>query len=67
MNGEKAALIEMLFGFGVVLAWALWELWSLDRDKRRAAKNPSARPQVERARDSEGQHGADDGGSQTPQ
>lgn len=43
MNGHKLALVEMVFGFGVVLAWAFWELWSLRRDKRRDAEAAAAR------------------------
>ena len=43
MSGPTAALIEMVFGFGVVLAWAFWELWSLRRDKRRDDEAAAAR------------------------
>lgn len=61
MNGHTAALIEMTFGFGVVLAWAFWELWSLRRSQRR-----DAAASAERARHTERQHGADEGGPKTP-
>lgn len=67
MNGSHFALIEMVFGFGVVLAWAVWELWSLRRDRRRDARAASSRTPTEGSRHAEGQHGADNGGSQTPQ
>jgi hypothetical protein len=32
-------LIEMLFFFGAVLAWALWELWSV-----RPGRKPDRKP-----------------------
>lgn len=66
MNGPDFALIEMVLGFGVVLAWAFWELWSLRRDKRRAADTVSAETRPEGSRHPEGQHGAHGGGSETP-
>lgn len=31
--GDYLGLIEMLFVFGVVLAWAVWELVKLKRDR----------------------------------
>ena len=33
------ALVEMLFTFGVVLLWGVYQLWSLRRD--RSKKKPS--------------------------
>lgn len=74
MSGSTAGLIEMVFGFGVVLAWAFWELWSLRRDKRRDAEGAAARLSAQGSTQSsaqgsghpEGQHGADGGGTQTP-
>lgn len=67
MSGHAAGLIEVVLVFGVVLAWAFWELWALRRDKRRDAEAASARSAAERPGHPERQHGADDGGSQTPQ
>jgi hypothetical protein len=32
-------LIELLFFFGAVLAWAVWELWSVRRPRQK--KGPS--------------------------
>lgn len=61
MSGWAMGVIELGLIFLPILAWAIWELWSLKREKRRDAVL------AERARHAEGQHGADDGGSQTPQ
>lgn len=67
MSGHAAGLIELVLVFGVVLAWAFWELWSVRRSRRGDAEAASAGPGTERPGHAEGQHGADDGGSQPPQ
>ncbi len=35
MDHKYFGLVEMLFSFGVVLAFAIWEVYSLRRDKKR--------------------------------
>lgn len=54
MEGSKAALVEMLFSFGVVLALLVWQLVSLrkyrkyddevNRKRREAPRDPSPPP-----------------------
>ena len=54
MEGSKAALVEMLFSFGVVLALLVWQLVSLrkyrkhddevNRRRREASRNPHDSP-----------------------
>ena len=48
---EKAPLlaIEILLGFGVPIAWGVWQLISLRRDNRKAAEQEAARANVSRA------------------
>ena len=48
---EKAPLlaIEILLGFGVPIAWGVWQLISLRRDNRQAAEQEAARAAVSRA------------------
>ena len=48
---EKAPLlaIEILLGFGVPIAWGVWQLISLRRDNREAAEQEAARSAVSRA------------------
>lgn len=31
--------LELLLGFGVPIGWALWELWTLRRDRLRAQQS----------------------------
>lgn len=62
MSGTQVFIVEMVLVFGLILAWAVWELFST----RRALKR-DREASAERARHAEGQHGADDGGSQPPQ
>ena len=31
-------LVELIYFFGVALAWSLWELWSLKREQNRRAQ-----------------------------
>lgn len=61
MSNNVIGLIELMLIFVPVLCWGLWELWSLKRDRTRAAAL------AERARHAEGQHGPDDRGPQTPE
>jgi hypothetical protein len=37
--------LEIFLGFGVPLAWGVWELWSLRRERRRDAER-AAREQA---------------------
>ncbi len=48
---EKAPLlaIELVVGFGVPIAWGVWQLISLRRDNRRAADEAAARAAVSHA------------------
>lgn len=62
MTGQQVFIVEMVLVFGLILAWAVWELFSTRRSLKRD-RDASA----ERARHPEGQHGADDGRSQPPQ
>lgn len=62
MSGTQVFIVEMVLVFGLILAWAIWELFSTRRSLKRD-RDASA----ERARHAEGQHGADDGRSQPPQ
>lgn len=59
MSGWSMGVIELGLIFLPILAWAFWELWALRRDRKRDEVQSA-----ERARHAEGQHGADDGGSQ---
>lgn len=40
---ENAGLVEVALAFGVAIAIGLWQLWTLRRDKRRAAARDAAR------------------------
>jgi heme/copper-type cytochrome/quinol oxidase subunit 2 len=62
MTGNQVFIVEMVLVFGLVLAWAVWEVFSTRRSLKRD-RDASA----ERARHSEGQHGADEGRPQPPQ
>jgi len=55
VSGHILFIVELGLVFGLVLAWAVWELWSLDRDKRRRGRDASA----ERAGHAEGEQRAD--------
>jgi predicted membrane-bound mannosyltransferase len=48
---EKAPLlaIEIVVGFGVPIAWGVWQLISLRRDNRKAAEEAAAKAAVSRA------------------
>ncbi|ADL02356.1 hypothetical protein Bresu_3050 [Brevundimonas subvibrioides ATCC 15264] len=56
MSGDQVFLIEMVLVFGLVLAWAVWELTSLRRSRKR-----DQALEAERARHAEGQHRPDQG------
>jgi len=47
MTGHALGLVELLLVFGVVIAWALWEIRSTTRslreDRRRAARQDETR------------------------
>lgn len=62
MSGTQVFIVESVLVFGLVLGWAVWELFSTRRSLKRDRE-----ASAERARHSEGQHGADDGRSQPPQ
>lgn len=62
MSGTQVFIVESVLVFGLVLGWAVWELFSTRRSLKRDRE-----ASAERSRHSEGQHGADDGGSQPPQ
>jgi hypothetical protein len=64
MSTNTLFFIELFLVHGAVLAWAVWEVWSLRRDKRRAAAAVEA--SAERAGHAEGEQGADPGRAQTP-
>ena len=53
MSNNLAFFIELVLVFGGVLAWAVWELWSVRRDQRRSS--------AKRTRHPEGEHGPDEG------
>lgn len=36
MSDHTFGILDLMFGFGVPLAWGIWELLKLRRDKRRA-------------------------------
>ena len=42
MAGLPLISLEIFLGFGVPLAWGLWELWGLRRERRRDAQRGSA-------------------------
>lgn len=52
MTSDVMFFTEMVLLHGVVLGWAFWELWSLNRDKRRSDAAASA----ERTGHAEGEH-----------
>lgn len=58
MNSWAMGVIELVLIFVPILGWAIWEVWSLKREKKRDAAL------AKRARHAEGQHGPDDGGPQ---
>ncbi|MBB5746002.1 hypothetical protein GGR13_001586 [Brevundimonas variabilis] len=60
MSSWAIGIIELMLLFVPVLGWGLWELWSLNREKKRDLAS------AERARHAEGQHGPDDRGPQSP-
>lgn len=62
MSGQQVFIVEMVLVFGLILAWAIWELVST----RRALKR-DREASAQRARHAEGQHGSDNRGSQPPQ
>ncbi len=62
MSGQQVFIVEMILVFGLVLAWAVWEVVSTRRSQKRDREISA-----ERARHAEGQHGADEGRSQPPQ
>ncbi len=62
LTGQQVFIVEMVLVFGLILAWAVWELVSTRRSQKRDREQSA-----ERARHAEGQHGADEGRSQTPQ
>jgi len=69
MSGWTMGVVDLGLAFLPILAWAIWELWSLRRDKRREAESAARaveRPVPQGSGHAEGQHGADDGGPQTP-
>ncbi len=65
MSGWTMGVIELGLVFLPILGWAIWELWSLRREQRRDAA-ASAERASQRPGHAEGQHGADDGGAETP-
>jgi len=42
MAGLPLISLEIFLGFGVPLAWGLWELWGLRRERRRDAQRREA-------------------------
>jgi lysylphosphatidylglycerol synthetase-like protein (DUF2156 family) len=62
VSGQQVFIVEMILVFGLVLAWAVWEVVSTRRSQKRDREISA-----ERARHAEGQHGADEGRSQPPQ
>jgi len=36
--------IEIVVGFAVPIAWGVWQLWDLRRERRRDAAKASSRP-----------------------
>lgn len=36
MTGRALGLVELILIFGIVIGWALWELWVLRRERRKA-------------------------------
>lgn len=36
-------VVEMIFSFGLVLALCIWQLWALERAKRKIEREKSAR------------------------
>lgn len=62
MTGTQVFVVEMVLVFGLILAWAVWELFSTRRSLKRDRE-----ASAERARHAEGQHGADDGRPKPPQ
>lgn len=58
MSGNTLFMIEIIGFHGLVLSWCAWELWSLRRDKRRAAE---AAASAERAGHAEGEQAAHPG------
>jgi len=41
VSSSTFGLIELLFVFGVVLAWACWQLWTVRRELKRPPKDES--------------------------
>ncbi len=62
MTGTQVFIVEMVLVFGLILAWAVWELFSTRRSLKRDRE-----ASAERARHAEGEHGADNRGAQPPQ
>ncbi len=58
-------VLDLGLAFLPILGWAIWELWSLRRDKRRDAESAARLTERSGSQGSghaERQHGADDGG-----
>ncbi|OYW40519.1 MAG: hypothetical protein B7Z42_03650 [Brevundimonas sp. 12-68-7] len=62
LSGQQVFVVEMILVFGLILAWAIWELISTRRSQKRDRE-----ASAERARHAEGEHGPDKGRSQPPQ
>lgn len=62
MSGTQVFIVESVLVFGLVLGWAVWELFSTRRSLKRDRE-----ASAERARHAEGQHGADERRPQPPQ
>ncbi len=48
MNPDNYGLIEMVFSFGVVILFGVWQLWSLEKSKKKTREKAAA---AERKRD----------------
>ena len=42
MEPETSKVLELFLIFGVALGWAVWELWTLRRDRRKPAARERA-------------------------